>query len=207
MRDLPKETLYDGVKTLLEAGETTPHIHLNQHKLFTLFSLAFQYMLYLSTKEVGAYIIRVEDSMLADKLGRKAKDASTRRFINSLLLPRKLKYGRSVFYLDFFHVGSWAMTNEIPKDKIKGAIIVKNTSARPMDDLMAEEEENPMAGLPADYFLSSLKEFSPRTITVAYGSQFDGLRNVEFSFIPKEKSRAPKGVTISADIDWDAIED
>lgn len=207
MRDLPKETLYEGVKTLVEAGESAPHLHLNQQKLFTLFSLAFQYMLYLSTKEVGAYIIRLEDSLLADKLGRKAKDPSTRRFINSLALPRKLKYGKSVFYLDFFHVGSWAMTNEIPKDKIKGAIIVKNTSSKPMEDLMNEEEENPMAGLPQDYYLSSLMEFSPRTVTVSYGSNYDGVQCVEFPFIPKEKARAPKGMTISADIDLDSFED
>ena len=83
---LSKKDLYESVKTLVELNQ--PHIHLNQHKLFTLFSIAFQYMLFRSTKVPGAYIIRVEDSQLVDKLQRRAKDPSTRKFLQALTLPR-----------------------------------------------------------------------------------------------------------------------
>ena len=92
-KDLSKEDLYESVKTLVETEEE--HIHLDQQKLFTLFSVAFQYLLFKSTKEPGAYILRIEDSALAEKLAKKSKDPSTRRFVQSLLLPRKLKYQKS----------------------------------------------------------------------------------------------------------------
>lgn len=64
-KDLDKSTLYEAVKTLVESG--SKHIHLDQQKLFTLFSVAFQYILFRSTKHPGHYIIRIEDSMLAEK--------------------------------------------------------------------------------------------------------------------------------------------
>ncbi len=38
-KDLEKELLYNGVKTLVE--HPSPHLHLPQQKLFTLFSLGF----------------------------------------------------------------------------------------------------------------------------------------------------------------------
>jgi len=69
-KDLDKSTLYEAVKTLVE--NPAKHIHLDQQKLFTLFSVAFQYILFRSTKHPGHYIIRIEDSMLAEKLARKA---------------------------------------------------------------------------------------------------------------------------------------
>lgn len=65
-RDLEKTLLYQSVKTLLE--EKNSKISLPQHKLYTLFSIAFQYTLYTATKEPGNYIIRIEDSMLAKNL-------------------------------------------------------------------------------------------------------------------------------------------
>ena len=86
-RDLNKNDLYESVKALVECESS--HIHLHQHKLFTLFSVAFQYLLYMSTKKPGAYIIRIEDSQLAEKIARKAKDLSSRKFLQTLLLPRK----------------------------------------------------------------------------------------------------------------------
>ncbi|MCR9203633.1 MAG: hypothetical protein NXH75_03585, partial [Halobacteriovoraceae bacterium] len=168
-KDLSKEDLYTSVKALVETEDK--HIHLDQQKLFTLYSIAFQYLLFLSTKSPGAYIIRIEDSALAEKLARKSKDSSTRRFMQSLMLPRKLKYQKSTFFLDFFHVGSWALTADIPKEKIKGAVIVKNTSNKPMTEIEIDEdteEVDPMAGLPPDYYLTSLTEFIPKTITIAY---------------------------------------
>ena len=76
--DLPKETLYEGVKTLIESE--APHIHLSQQKLYTLFSVGFNYLLFRSTKEAGHYIIRVEDSYLLEKLQKKSKDTTTRSF-------------------------------------------------------------------------------------------------------------------------------
>ncbi len=213
-KDLGKQELYDAVKTLVEAE--SDHIHLTQHKLFTLFSVAFQYMLFRSTKKPGAYIVRVEDSLLAEKLARKSKDASTRRFIQSVLLPRKLKFQKSTFYIDFFHVGSWNLTSDIPKEKIQGAIIVKNTSSKPMTEVMApttndedgeEQEVDIMASLPPDYYFTSLREFVPKTITIAYETELPGVDPVTFGFIQKEKERTASGVTISENIDLENIED
>ncbi len=213
-KDLSKEDLYSSVKTLVETEDK--HILLDQQKLFTLFSIAFQYLLFKSTKEPGAYIIRIQDSALADKLAKKSKDPSTRKFIQSLLLPRKLKYQKSTFFLDFFHIGSWTLTAEMPPEKIKGAIVVKNTSGRPMTEIeMAgeldedEEEINPIAELPKDYFLSSLTEFVPKTITIAYeweeGAHLP-LKAIQFPFIKKEKEKVA-GLTLSRDIDLDKLEE
>lgn len=203
MRDMPKEKLYTGVKTLVEASESHRHFHLPQQKLFTLFSVAFQYMLFKSTKEAGAYIVRIEDSSLAEKLAKRSKDPSTRRFIQSLLLPRKVKYGKSTFFLDFFHLGSWNLTNEIPKERLKCAIVVRNTSSRPMMELDMEEgeeaEATPAINLPEDYFLTSLLENVPNTIAIALDENFgnyNGIQRVEFDFIPKEEERV-KGVTLA----------
>lgn len=213
--DLSKQELYESVKTMIEASEEYPHIHLSQHKLFTLFSIGFQYLLYQSTKNPGSYIIRVEDSALADKLARKSKDESTRRFIQNMLLPRKLKYGGSTFFLDFFHLGSWNMTNEIARDRLRGALIVKNTSNKLMLDSQdlapvaqdeSWQEEATGIDLPSDYYLSFLKDVMPQTITIAFEQEFEGLHCVEFPFIKKEKERTVSGVTLSSKIDWDQFE-
>lgn len=207
-KDLEKNELYSAVKALVEAESESDHIHLTQHKLFTLFSVAFQYMLFRSTKEPGAYIIRVEDSVLAEKLARKSKDMSTRRFIQSLLLPRKLKFQKSTFYIDFFHIGSWNLTTEIPKDKIKGAIIVKNTSSKPMTEFTEfedTEEVDVMAGLPEDYYFTSLKGFAPKTVTIAYETDLPEVYPLTFDFIQKEKEQTASGVTISDDVNFDKL--
>ena len=68
---LSKKDLYESVKTLVETKDQ--QILLGQHKLYTLFSIAFQYMLFLSTKNPGGYIIRIENSQLAEKLTKKSK--------------------------------------------------------------------------------------------------------------------------------------
>jgi len=208
-RDLGKKDLFDSVKSLWDASESTPHLHLDQHKLFTLFSIAFQYLLFMSTKRPGAYILRIENSQLADKLAKKSKDQSTRRFVQSLLLPRKLKYGKSTFYLDFFHFGSWNMTTEIPKEKVQAAIIVKNTSDKPMNAPMAEElekGEEPLPELPADYYLTSLQDFSPHLLLISYGGDFEGMTKHSFPFIVKEATKTMDGVTLGNGMDWDKFD-
>ena len=204
--DLSKQDLYDSVKTLVECE--IPHLHFNQHKLFTLFSIAFQYMLFMSSKKPGAYILRIEDSALADKLAKKSKDPSTRKFMQALLMPRKLKFGKSMFFLDFFHIGSWNLTKEIKQEKIQGAIVVKNTSSRPMDPMESEEEEeeNPMAQLPEDYFLSMLTGFVPKTIAIAYEHEFEGIETISFPFIKKDIEKSISGVTIGKNINWDKLD-
>lgn len=200
--DISKNDLYEGVKTLIETEQK--HIHLTQQKLFTLFSVGFQFMLFQSTKKPGAYIIRVEDGILADKLAKKSKDPSTRKFMQSLLIPRKLKYERSVFYLDYFHHGSWNMTNEIPHEKILGALIVKNTSNRPMTETHIEEgEEDLVKQFPPSHFLKSLMVFVPKTVTIAFEETFEDTTPLAFPFIKKEKERTVSGVTISDDLEWD----
>ena len=203
--DLEKKVLFEAVKTLVEMEET-PHIHLEQHKLFNLFSIAFQYMLFRSTKLPGAYIIRIEDSYLADKLAKRSKDPSTRKFMHSLLLPRKLKYGSSVFYLDFFHMASWNLTNELAREKIKGALVVKNTSTRPMNELTSLEQEQ-LSQIQNDYYFTSLQEFVPKVLVIAYGQQFPNVHQLAFPFIKKEPERLLAGVTISKNIKLNHILD
>jgi hypothetical protein len=209
-RDIDKNTLYEAVKTLVEF-EGKHHVQLVQHKLFTLFSIAFQYMLYHSTKEPGAYIIRAEDSQLVDRLARKAKDPTSRKFLQRMLLPRKLKYNNSTFYLDFFHVGTWNITKDIPADKLKGAIIIKNSSTKPMHDLghVEEPDENDLAilNLPKNYFCSTLQPVCPRIIVIAFDEMIEGLSPVEFEFIQKDKRQTVSGVTLAKDLDWDKIDE
>lgn len=207
-KDLPKETLYNAVKTLVE--HPSPHIHLVQQKLFTLFSVAFQYILFYSTKNPGHYIIRVEDSFLAEKLARKAKDESTRRFLQKLMVPRRLVYGGSTFHLDYFTLGSWQTTKDLPRERIRAAIIVKNTSQNPMideGDFRHVDPENLQIEATKqlfgeNYYLSSLMEFCPRTITIAFETDYDGTEKLLFPFIEEENSTNP-GVKISSDVEWD----
>ena len=202
-KDISKQDLYEGVKTLIESDIV--HIHLPQQKLFTLFSIGFQFLLFQSTKNPGAYIIRVEDGHLAEKLAKKAKDPSTRKFMQSLLIPRKLKYEKSVFYLDYFHFGSWNLTNDIPKEKIQGAIIVKNTSNKPMFEVDPEESVDTSAheSIIGGQYRQVLLENSPRTITIAFEEQYPDSTTINFPFIKKEKERTVSGVTISEELEWD----
>ncbi len=201
--DLTKQDLYEGVKTLIETDAV--HIHLPQQKLFTLFSVGFQYMLFESTRNPGAYVIRVEDGYLAEKLAKKSKDPSTRKFMQSLLMPRKLKYEKSFFYLDYFHLGSWNMTSEISREKIKAALIVKNTSNKPMVEIDLEEGADSSAAdsIKNQEYLKALMSFVPKTISIAFEEKFEGTTPVNFSFIKKEKEKTVSGVTINSDFDWD----
>jgi hypothetical protein len=208
-KDLAKDVLYQGVKTLVEHPH--PHIHLSQQKLFTLFSLAFQYILFRSTKQPGHYILRIEDSFLADKLARKAKDETTRKFLQKLLIPRRLNYGNAVFHLDYFNLSTRSVTKDLPKDRIQGAIIVKNTSHNPLIDegdfrhVDAENMQNEAAMqlFGKNYYLNSLMEFCPRTVTIAFDDNFEGTEKLAFPFITEEDERTATGVKISDDVAWD----
>jgi len=126
--------------------------------------------------------------------------------MQSLLIPRKLKYEKSVFYLDYFHLGSWNLTSDIPKDKIQAALIVKNTSSRPMFEIEEADGEDNSAIIDTiknhDY-LKILMEFVPKTITIAFEENFDGTTQINFPFIKKEKERTVSGVTINDDVEWD----
>lgn len=208
--DLSKEILYEGVKLLVD--NESAHIHLPQQKLYTLFSIGFQYLLFNSTKVPGHYIIRVEDSYLLDKLQKKSKDQSTRRFMQSLALPRRLKYGGSVFHLDFFNFSTWANTNELPKEKIKGALLVKNATKKPFGEYFGDEEDEQLKAmidsLPKDYYLSSLKEFVPKTITIAYDETYEEVEQIKFPFIKEEpKEKLSRGVNIASDVNLDDLEE
>lgn len=204
-KDLDKSTLYEAVKTLVE--HPAKHIHLDQQKLFTLFSIAFQYTLFRSTKHPGHYIIRIEDPSLAEKLARKAKDETTRKFIGRLIVPRRLTYGNSTFHLDYFPLPTWGMTKDIPKEKIQGAIIVKNTSNNPMIDETdfrhVNEDEQAINLFGKHYYLSTLMDIAPRTITIAFNEEFEGLEPIEFAFIEESSERMVDGVRISEDIQFE----
>ena len=204
--DLNKETMYEGVKMLVECEH--PHIHLPQQKLYTLFTLGLQYFLFLSTKKPGHYILRVEDSFLFEKLQKKCKDPNIRKFLQCIALPRRFKYGSSYFYLDFFNISTWAPTNDLPKNKIQGAIIVKNAHKNPiMFEEQDDETANIMAGLPENYYLTSLTEFVPKTITIAFDERLEGLHSISFPFIKDDaKEKLARGVNIYEDIDLDNID-
>jgi len=208
-RDLSKELLYEGVKSLVESNAA--HIHLTQQKLYTLYSLAFNYFLYQSQNTAGHYIIRVEDSYLLEKIIRKAKDDTSRKFLQKMALPRKLKYGKSTFHVDFFNFSTWANTNEIPKDQVKGALIVKNATKSPFSHDPTDPEDEAvmevLRSLPANYYLESLKEFVPKTITIAFEENFNGVEKMAFSFIKEEpQERKLKGVSIASDINVEDID-
>ncbi|MFP5385704.1 MAG: hypothetical protein ACLGHN_06465 [Bacteriovoracia bacterium] len=204
-KDLDKSTLYEAVKTLVESPEK--HIHLDQQKLFTLFSIAFQYILFRSTKHPGHYIIRIEDSLLAEKLARKAKDETTRKFMGRLLVPRRLAYGNSTFHLDYFPLATWGVTKDLPQERIQGAIIVKNTSHNPLieesDFRHITEDEQAIALFGKNYYLTSLMDIAPTTITIAFDEEFEGLESIQFDFIEEKSERLVDGVVIRDDINFD----
>ncbi len=199
---ITKEQLYESVKTLVENKES--HIHLDQHKLYTLVSIAFQYLLYKSTKSPGYYLLRVEDHPLLDKMIRKAKDPTTRKFLHKLSDQRKFKYGKSTFILDYFQMSSWALTNDLAKGQIKSAIIVKNASNTPFGDSIYLQElaelKEEGTEFPETHYLESLKSFVPRTITIAYEHEFEGLSKVRFPWIKKSQINL-SGVKIAKDLD------
>ena len=188
--NINKQHLYESVKSLIE--NNSPHIHLCQHKLFTLFSIGFQYLLFMSTKKPGHFIIRIEDSHLANKLCRKAKDEISRKFLTKLLIPRKLTYGKSTFFLDYFNMGTWWPITNFPQEKIRGALIVKNTSSRPLNNNQYTDQ----------LYLSSLIEFVPKTITIAFEEHYDQLMPHQFDFIKEGTTHmAPlSGVHIAKDL-------
>ena len=197
--DLTKEELYKAVKNLVDSN--TNHIHLPQQKLFTLYSISFNYLMFQSTKDPGHYVIRVEDASLAEKLSKRAKDDTSRKFLQSLMIPRKLKFGQSTFHLDYFHVGTWARTSELPKDKIRGALIIKNSVVHPMIEIDPDGSdphlENPLI------FYSTLREFCPRTITIGSSGDFPGTEKISFDFIKDEDERPISGVRFNSDVQFD----
>lgn len=204
-KDLDKSTLYEAVKSLVE--NPAEHVHLNQQKLFTLFSIAFQYILFRSTKNPGHYIIRIEDPMLAEKLARKAKDETTRKFMNRLMIPRRLAYGNSTFHLDYFPLATWGTTKDLPKEKLQGAIIVKNTSHNPLIDegdfRHVPEDEQAASLFGKNYYLDSLKDIVPRTIVIAFDEVYEGLETIQFDFIEDKAERMVDGVRISSDVQFE----
>lgn len=204
-KDLDKSTLYEAVKTLVETPAR--HIHLDQQKLFTLFSIAFQYILFRSTKHPGHYIIRIEDSLLAEKLAKKAKDETTRKFMMRLLVPRRLAYGNSTFHLDYFPLATWGTTKDLPKEKIQGAIVVKNTSHNPLIDESdfrhITEDEQAVNLFGKHYYLTSLMDIAPKTIMIAFEEQYEELEPIQFDFIEEKSERLVDGVRISDDIQFE----
>ncbi len=213
-KDITREQLYESVKTLIESEDK--HLHLCQQKLYTLYSIAFQYLLYKSSKDHGCYIIRVEDSFLAEKLARKSKDPTTRKFMARLLHTRKLRYENSTFYLDYFNFQSWSITSDLPQSKIKAGLVVKNTSSTPMadyenfetaSDVAAQEEEEvqapiipfPIQEFGKHFYLKTLMEVVPETLTIAFGEKYEGTKPMKFGFIP-EPEELTSGVKIASDV-------
>lgn len=206
-KDLRKEELYEGVKLIIE--NESNHIHLCQQKLYTLFSVAFNYLLFESGRNPGHYIIRVEDNYLLEKLAKNSKDLTTRKFLQKLNLPRRLKYQDSMFHLDFFNFTTWSNTNELPKNKVKGALVVKNANKSIIQDTHEDEEvQAVLDSMPKDYYLKSLTEFVPNIVSIAFEEEFENFTKIKFPFIKEESHLKPlKGVQIAGDINLDDLED
>ena len=125
-------------------------------------------------------------------------------------MPKKLIYKGSTFYLDFFQIGSWNRTKDLNKEKIKGALIIKNTARKPLEDKtdgkQLEDDASPsipdqvINDIPKDFYISSLTEFVPKVLLVAYEEEFEGFEKISFPFIKKEKEPLLKGVTIASDV-------
>lgn len=214
MSELSKEHLYEGVKLLVESNSSK--IHLTQPKLYTLMSLGFQYILYLSTKNPGSYLIRLEESLLADKLMKKAKDQSTRKFLSKLMTTRKLNFGQSSLYLDYFHPQSWQMTQTVPNQKWKAALVVKGTSPKTFLDIGTEDSSSELDGEGSDKSQSNLNSINPfdenvylaplcelpiKVLWIAFEHntppQFD---QIKFPFIPDKEEALPGGLTLTQEI-------
>jgi len=200
--DISKENLYNSVKTLIECPQD--HIHLSQQKIYTLFSIAFQYLLYTSVKKPGVFIIRTEDRFLAEKLARKSKDETTRKFMNRLIMNRKLRYEESYIYLDYFSFQSWSLTSNLPKEKIRNSLVVKNTSHGALveeNDFRNMVDAFEVQEFGKHYYIKTLQELSPKTITISYQEQYPNLTEVKFPFIP-EPEEVASGVKINENIDF-----
>lgn len=145
--------------------------------------------------------------MLAEKLARKAKDETTRKFMNRLIIPRRLAYGNSTFHLDYFPLATWGVTKDLPKEKIQGAIIVKNTSHNPLIDESdfrhVSDDQQAVQLFGKNYYLSTLMDISPRTITIAFEENFEGLESIQFDFIEEREERSVDGVVISRDVQFE----
>ena len=56
-------------------------------------------------------------------------------------------------------------------------------------------------------YLSSLKEFVPKTITIAFDESYEGVDEIKFPFIVDEpKEKLAYGVKISEDINFDDLD-
>jgi hypothetical protein len=99
------------------------------------------------------------------------------------------------------------MTKDIPKEKIQGAIIVKNTSHNPLIDETdfrhVNEDDQAVNLFGKHYYLSTLMDIAPRTITIAFNEEFEGLEPIEFGFIEESSERTIDGVRISENIQFE----
>lgn len=203
--DLKKAELAESVGILVESG--LGHIHLYQHKLFTLFSIAFQTMLYESIQNPGHYIIRIQDGNLCEKLIRKSKDESTRKFLAKLIIQRKLRYKDSIFLLDYFLPSSWGPINDISIGKIQNSLIVLDSNNRPVANDCELEAQLELLSLKEHWgaypYYSTLRSVSKKTIVI-YQDQnnknFEETQKVYIPLIGHQEQQIASGVKISADI-------
>jgi len=132
-------------------GQQIPHekkwAHFHQMQTFTLATLATYYMARKAQYEGGIYLIRVETPLLAQKMIVRAKNKFVQGLFQSLCSHRKHRFHQSIFYLDFFQLSSWHLTEKIPLEKIKGILVIKESCVK----VFQEEEGDQDKDL---YFLS-----------------------------------------------------
>src|SRR5690606_38953855 len=96
---------------------------------------------------------------------------------------------------------------DLPQGKIQGAIVVKNTQHTPLIDdsdfRNVTSDEQAVALFGKHYYLSSLQEIVPKTITIAFDEDFENLHQIKFPFIEDKNDRAVNGVIINEDLGLD----
>ena len=64
-----------------------------------------------------------------------------------------------------------------------------------------------LASLPKDYYYSSLQEFVPNTIMIAFEEEYQNVETIHFDFIKEEpREKVSSGVKIAADINLEDLE-
>ena len=114
-----------------------------------------------------------------------------------------------MFFLDFFHAGSWNQTSTIPEEKIKGILVVKRTDGinfePPMVEVPEGEEAPEVSEESKTQYIDSISHLNAKTIFIHSEGSYENFTEVNFPFIKKDKPKSIAGVTLSDEIDWDNI--
>ena len=126
-----------------------------------------------------------------------------------MTLPRRIKIKDSFIHLDFFALPTWAKTSELPKEKILGALIVKNAYQKPISfDTDDEQMIALLNSLPKDYPITTLSDFVPKTLVISLEENIEGFFPQRFDCIKEDSNeRLASGVSLSREINLNDLKD